>query len=267
LNLKSPKYSSVGLVNFDLRGNVLTNPKPSKEIKSLPEYLEYLLKHCECNDDALFRGQSRDYPLLPKIARLKPRGDATHLEIEKKMLALIVRKSNSHLETLPTRDMDWLAVAQHHGMATRLLDWSCNPLTALWFAVESPAKPEMANAVVWIFFPSAKDFVKNVQSFKPLEIKATKVFAPNYLNRRIAAQQGWFTVHAIREDGKFLPLERNTAYKKRLTKICIPATKFSSIRADLDRCGINAETVFNDFDGLCKDAQWQHTQLADEDNP
>jgi FRG domain len=254
-------------VNFDVKGNVLTNHKPSKEITSLSEYLEYLLKHCECNDDALFRGQSEDWPLLPKISRLTPRDGATYLEIEKKMLALIVRKSNSHLETLPTRDMDWLAVAQHYGMATRLLDWSCNPLTALWFAVERPATSKMANAVVWIFFPSAEDFVKNVQSFKPLEIKATKVFTPNYLNRRIAAQQGWFTVHAIRGNGKFLALERNAAYKNRLTKICIPAAKFSSIRMDLDRCGINAETVFSDFYGLCKDAQWQHTQLVDEDNP
>ena len=55
-------------------------------------------------------------------------------------------------------------------------------------------------------------------------------------------------------------------HKDKLLKFKIPAANFSDIRFQLDRLGINALTIFNDLDGLSKDAEWQYSLLEDEND-
>jgi len=62
----------------------------------------------------------------------------------------------------------------------------------------------------------------------------------------------------------FLALERNSEYAKRLTKVIIPADRFSGIRVELDRCGINAASMFPDFEGLSQRVEWRQSLLSDE---
>lgn len=234
-------------------------------IESLAGFLKIIQEHCAEFDDVLFRGQKEDWSLLPKLARLRLRGELTVREAESEMLASLKTRSLPYLDKVPLNDWDWLAVAQAYGMATRLLDWSTNPLAALWFAVEQPAR-EGQDGVVWVFTSSQEDHVVDTDSGTPFDSNRTRVFMPKHINRRIIAQHGWFTAHFIQKAGsKFVPLEENARYKKKLTKLCVPASAFSSIRTELDRCGINAATLYGDLIGLCIDSQWQHSLLADED--
>lgn len=238
----------------------------AETIESLSAFMAFIESSVNEFDNVLFRGQAEDWPLLPKLARLKFRGNLTIRDAEEKMLTTLKTRSTPFIDSKPENDWEWLSIAQHHGMATRLLDWSTNPLTALWFAVEKPAI-ENNDGVVWVFTPDAEDHVGDLQEVNPFKAGLTKVFMPKHINKRIAAQHGWFTVHYLNPStSKFIKLENNKNYKDKLMKLRIPTKAFQDLRSDLDRCGINAATVFNDLVGICRDSEWQHTLLDDESN-
>lgn len=241
----------------------MTHPE-TKTIRSFSAYVKYVETNC-VSETVLFRGQREDKPLLPKIARIPLNGSTT--VIENKMFLDFKRKSIPYLEHQPTNPWDWLALMQHHGLATRLLDWSLNPLAGLWFATSKPANSNK-HGVVWMFNPSRADFVDTTSSANPFEGKRTRVFQPNHVTRRIVSQSGWFTVHKLMEKSKnFVALENNASYKKALTKLIIPPNTFSEMRYQLDRFGINSSSLFPGLDGLCNNIQWLHSTLGDEDEP
>lgn len=251
-------------------GNIRTSITHSAA--SLDEYLKIVNR--ESDSDALppsvFRGQREDLPLLPKLARLynKRRLKGEFREVEREMLSQFKRQAAIYTQANLT-DWDWLALAQHHGMATRLLDWSENPLLALWFAVrKEPNKDKNGvpiDGVVWIFSPSSQSYIDTSRSTSPFALTSTKVLLPGHSNTRLRVQSGRFTVHHFIEDkNRFVPLDRHNTYKKYLKKIVIPSKEFQQLRCDLDRCGINSGTMFPDLSGLAEHVEWQHTLLDDE---
>jgi hypothetical protein len=216
----------------------------------------------------LFRGQAKDYPLLPKIARPELRlRDKSILVAETKILEEFKRRSLPFIDKEPRSVWDWLALAQHHGLATRLLDWTENPLAALWFAVEKSAENNKV-AVVWAFTPIDRDRI-DLEKENPFTGQRTKVYQPNHITKRIIAQLGWFTVHKLiiseeYKEGRFIPLENNDLYQLRLTKFSIAPKNFEGLRYDLDSCGVNKASLFPDLDGLCTNIVWNHSLLTDE---
>jgi hypothetical protein len=134
-------------------------------------------------------------------------------------------------------------------------------LIALWFSVELPAINENPG-VVWMFKTEASDFA--LDDFDLNSIKLTKIFRPPHIVARIKAQSGYFTAHAVLTSGEFLHFQNDLLYKDRLTKIVIPADKFSDFRHDLDIVGINRAFIYSDIDGLAQHIGWLHQRLADE---
>jgi len=231
-------------------------------IETLGDYVE-LVDRCFSNDPVLFRGQREDKPLLPRIARVKPR--TSILYDEKAMLDALARESVGLIGHNPETEWDWLALAQHHGMATRLLDWTTNPLAGLWFAVEKPAEAPTDSGVVWVFDPKDEDLVNDPKSQSPFSGQFTKVFIPRHVTARIRAQSGAFTVHKyIKTKKTFIPFDNNPRYQGRLVKICVPGGCFSNLRWDLDRYGVNSFSLFPDIDGLCRHQTWRNSLSIDE---
>src|SRR5262249_6697533 len=82
----------------------------------------------------IFRGHGdATYQLIPSVGRIKHQS-RTREKAESSLLAMFRRAAVQHIERPPASDWEWLALAQHHHLPTRLLDWSYNALVALYFA-------------------------------------------------------------------------------------------------------------------------------------
>ena len=236
------------------------------EIESLTDFVEYVQDHCDTRFTIL-RGQREDWDLLPEIAR----GKTEHVKLsvidnEKDIFETFRREALPFLTAEPGNKWEWLALAQHHGLPTRLLDWTNNSFGALWFAVRKPASKIDRHGVVWVFRPLQRDIIENPsKSASPFSGSRTKVYVPRHVSPRVRVQQGVFTVHKYieKKDG-FVALQKNKQQNRSLEKIIIHPATFPKIRYDLDRCGIHSASMFPDIDGLASHIKATHTYMDDE---
>lgn len=226
-------------------------------ISSFKEYQEIILD-IPIDQFTLYRGQSLDKTLLPKIARY----DVADVDkVEREMLEDFQRRSIHLIDYHPGNAWDWLALAQHHGMATRLLDWSENPLIALWFSMVPKTEARHADySVVWGFNVPEEDIVASTEDMDPFKERMTQVFKPNHITKRISAQFGWFTIHKANKEKKFIPFEKNTEYSERLFKIKVSSECFAECKKRLHNFGINSASMYPDIDGLAKHVEWLYLQ-------
>jgi hypothetical protein len=193
-----------------------------------------------------FRGQSDyEWPLQPKIDRpalvAHRTGRAwTRRHHEERLLNDFQRGARPHVRIQPDGEWEWLAVAQHHGLATRLLDWTSNPLAALYFAVEE-RKP-YGDSAVWCYHHKGRGWpdCRQESPFAPADLIE---FRPAHLTPRITVQGGCFTAHP--DPTGTVPVNPGA-----LRKIRIPSAQRDQLREELRRLGIERASLFPDLDGI-----------------
>src|SRR5580658_4507268 len=138
----------------------------------------------------LFRGvpDAVNHKLIPKIGRCPRRYSALREQV---IFANFQRRAQQFVLTSAMTVWDTLALAQHHGLPTRLLDWTTNPLIACFFAVTG--EPRDSDAKVFAIRPS--ETINIVDQNDPFSVPDVGVILPGAVASRIVSQRGVFTVH------------------------------------------------------------------------
>jgi len=120
-----------------------------EHINSFEDFVEQLAQPF-AEDERTYRGVSREtYQLIPALGRMAQYDDDQLRGYEWSSVDEFRRRAKPLVPDAPTDDWEWLFLAQHHGLPTRLLDWTSNPLVALFFAVSKDDKVDGAIYCGW----------------------------------------------------------------------------------------------------------------------
>jgi len=210
----------------------------------------------------IYRGQEDDWDLLPKIGRndyISP----DIIEKEKDVISELKRLGYPYNDFKNYTEWDILALAQHHRLPTRLLDWTENPLVALWFAFfnKIDSNEDKEKRVVWAVAVYKEDLL-TLHSGSPYNQDRTIVFKPNHITRTITGQHGWFTLHKY-ENNQFVSLNADNAFKSKRMKFNFEQRlNRDEVLNRLNSLGVNSHSLFPDLFGLCDYLHWKYFKVS-----
>lgn len=246
-------------------------------ITTITDFIEYIDSLLDL-PDLWFRGvpNTEHFP-IPGIVRLNAMDEESSLEHD----FMISYKSYVNKESFHPWEL--YALMQHHGLPTRLLDWSESPLVALYFALTS--EPDStADRAIWVLNPyslnkrtlgvdslycpavMAVDKFEidgneiNINSYLPPYLKGTAAndlpelpFAINTTQhiRRVSSQKGCFTVHGSKKDGIHTYFDNADDFQMIRLNVSSNSARNAMINT-LASLGIDEEFIYQDLDALCR---------------
>ncbi|MEW8217998.1 MAG: FRG domain-containing protein [Candidatus Thiodiazotropha taylori] len=134
-----------------------------------------------------YRGQSdSEWGLVPNENRF-PYYDENGFDFKFKMW---LKHSHNYPNMKFSNDIEAMAIAQHHGFPTKLLDWSSNILTATFFACASNFDKD---GKLITYFPT--QYIYLGDDLSSVEISRVVGYQPKAVAERLKTQSGYFTYH------------------------------------------------------------------------
>ena len=241
-----------------------------RTIKSTKELL-VALGRLRDTEPIWFRGQpAADWALVPSIARGDDRSTLLTIEqsLEHRLAGHFKQNALRMVEERPMGEWEWLFLMRHHGVPSRLLDWSESPLTALYFAAQSMDGVSVDGAI-WVLWPRALNALSNltapgIPSFLEDE-EALRNYHPDVISKghppglgpvaglaprnsaRMQAQLGVFSIHEL----TMTPIEKLKDPNGRVQhvgKYIVPSAAKETILQELADIGVTRLSLFPDLD-------------------
>ena len=236
-------------------------------------------------------------PIISPLARplegneiIRARGGIETGPSPERMLDDFKRRALPFVDMIPRNDFEWLFLMQHHGVPTRLLDWTTNALVALFFAVDgvkAGPKPsvvddtdegtdldefDMSSAAVFLVNPTKLNQELHAHVGDPVDVAAEYDHWRPY-SRPMLIDGGKIDTYPpicimapqvsqrIRaQAGLFTlhgtnvdPLDFYPVTRPLISKILIPHSAALTIRAELHTLGITPSFIFPDLDGVARE--------------
>jgi hypothetical protein len=184
---------------------------------------------------------------------------------------------------LPNTRVEWYALMQHHGVPTRLLDWTQSPYVAAFFAIENSAETCAVWAIDLLWCMSkgtervlnhpdhpqdikiALDDQKYFEFVAAAGLPGVYPILPSQLNERLSHQHGLFLTvgnSQLSFEDNLLTFGRDEL-REHLYRIEIPGSLRGEALADLSRMNIDPVSLFPGLDGLARSVRQDLTLQGD----
>jgi hypothetical protein len=242
--------------------------RAKRRLKLWNDFLDWVNMHA--SSLWAYRGMGDvNFGLIPGLGRAANYS----LARERAILEIFERRAAEFVDTSLMSDWDKIALAQHHGLPTRLLDWTTNPLIAAFFAVTAqPGELEvtrvplmkpylsfhatprhrMAAARIVAVRMSTRLTVNTTSNPDPFAMASIGFFLPRSITTRIVTQGGLFSSHPEPEQPWTDPLTNPK------NVFDIPGDARAFFQRRLFYFGIDQQRVMSGLDGLGARMAWQY---------
>jgi hypothetical protein len=229
-------------------------------------------------DGWAFRGHvSAQWPLVPSLSRrlqqFCPEERLWPLR-EARAMRVFRRKAHIYLQdrTILHDDLRCLALMQHHGAATRLLDFTKSPFVAAFFALESATRDVAVFALntpaLWNRAPTFDPLLTRAQVDPRIDGNYKRYFMgnrmpviwfgePTEMDARLVAQSGLFVVPGVLDQPLDVILDGYGGSEGLLTKFVLPLDMRDEAMRALYRMNVTYATLFPDLDGMARSVSYE----------